>query len=494
MNYEGIHFDHENIETPPLPPGPQHNLWVTPRSFFFIEQNCLRLIQRSSCFKPLFPQAEFEPVEGVCARMEAYRAGLQSLLVSNGLPQWNVEFSPPLQTVFREFERNFKDLPADRPHVLRLLGILLNKALIGPSTLHLDIHNGCNAKCVYCWFHSPTSDTRFDAGWKRQSMPPEIFYPLIDDLDQLRSKEDLLFSGKGEPLLHPQIYDYLRYASERDFCITLFSNGKKLTPRTNQFLIEQGIDRLYISLSAASREIYPEVNPAEGPEGFDLIMENLKDLASRKQSSGASKPQVYLVSVVTSINVSEMLDFAMLAKELEFEVVRFQLVHIQDYNKYLALSEADLKLASESLAEVEKHLKESQTRVNENIHLQLKTADPKTGNWFSNSLPSAGCTVGYDFSRVWADGQVSFCCSPKVLSTLKDQSFMDLWTSELYQSLRTSALYLNENTKKTFPDGTTLLGDHCFGCPNYEGVEFVSQTAKKLFPKSYGKREEEEKI
>jgi MoaA/NifB/PqqE/SkfB family radical SAM enzyme len=487
MHYEGIHFDGESIETPPLPGESAHSLRITPRSFFFIEKNCLRLLRRPSCFKPLFPKPEFEPVEGIVARMEAYRADLQNILVSNGLLGWQVKFSQELREVFLEFERNFRLLPADRPHELRLLGIVLNKALIGPSTVHLDIHNGCNAKCVYCWFHSPTSDRRFDVEWKRQSMPPEIYYPLIDDLHRLRSKEDLLFSGKGEPLLHPQILDYLRYAREKDFCITLFTNGKKLSSQVNEFLIDQSIDRLYISLSAASRQIYPAINPAEGPEGFDRILNNLKDLSSQKKLRGHSNPQVYLVSVVTHLNVHEMVDFAVLASELEFEVVRFQLIHIQDYNQHLALSESDLKQASENLIAIEKQLKNTCTRVNENIHLQLKTVDPQTGNWFSNQLPSAGCTVGYDFSRVWADGKVSFCCSPKVLSSLKDQSFMDLWTSEFYQSLRTSALYLNEKTEKLFPDGTSLLGDHCFGCPNYEGVEFVSQTAKALFPESYVK-------
>jgi len=484
--YEGIHFEREDIVIPPLPLfNGEHILHITPRSFFFIQRNLKRILEKMGVPRLYIPTIDLVSLENLAQRMISFQHRLNDHLLQNGVCGWRVQLSAELMDIFQKLETGLMKLPAHRPHPKRMLGIMLNQALIGPSTMHLDLHNGCNAKCVYCWFHSPTSDYRFDADWRKEMMPEEVFFPLIDDLARLEAKDDLLFSGKGEPLLHPRIFDYLEYARKRDFNITLFTNGKKLDRKTCQFLVEKQIQKLYISLSAASREIYPKINPRDSEDAFDLIHSQLEELSRLKAQSQAIHPEVYMVSVLTNLNVHEMIPFAKMSRDFGFEVVRFQLIHVQDYNRHLALSRTQEEEVRENLREIEKILKDSKTRINQNIYLQMQTYDPDTGNWFAARLPDKGCSAGYDFSRVWTNGDVSFCCSPKVMGNVGEQGFYDLWNSDFYQSLRTSALHLDEDTKKTFPNGTTLLGQHCYGCPNYEGVEFVTSMTKELFGDSY---------
>jgi MoaA/NifB/PqqE/SkfB family radical SAM enzyme len=484
--YEGIHFEREDLVVPPFPQSPSDQvLLVTPRSFYFLERNLKRIFDTHAVKSIYVPFPELRSNEELSSKMLEFEGRLNDHLEINSVRNWRVQFSEDLVQVFKSFETRLQNLPPHRPHPLRMLGIMLNQALIGPSTTHLDLHNGCNAKCVYCWFHSPTSDHRFDAQWRKELMPEEIYYPLIDDLAKLEAKEDLLFSGKGEPLLHPKIYEYLQYARSRDFSITLFTNGKKLDKKTNRFLVKNQVQKLYVSLSAASREIYPQINPKDKEEVFDQIYEQLQDLSSLKANSKGASPEVYMVSVVTNLNVHEMVPFATMTRDFGFEVVRFQLLHVQDYNRHLAISGEQEQQIRKNIAEVERLLEGSNTRINQNIYLQMKTFDHETGNWFEAKLPDKGCSAGYDFSRVWANGDVSFCCSPKVMGNVTQQSFYDLWRSELYQSLRTSAMHMGEDTKKTFPNGTTLLGEHCYGCPNYEGVDFVTKTTKELFQDDY---------
>lgn len=485
-SYQGIHFEREDIVFPPFPSsGMDHLLLVTPQSLYFLQRNLQRIVSECGVSGTYIPALDLVSHGDLLPRVAIYENKVNDLLVQNGVPNWRIHFNQELMEIFQNFDEGLEKLPHYRPNPMRMLGIMLNKALIGPSTMHLDLHNGCNAKCVYCWFHSPTSDHRFDADWRKEMMPESIFYPLIDDLAKLEAKDDLLFSGKGEPLLHPKIYEYLSYARSKDFNITLFTNGKRLDSKTTQFLVENQIQKLYVSLSAASSEIYPRINPRDGEEVFDQIYSQLAELSRLKSQAKHSSPEVYMVSVLTNLNVHEMIPFAIMTRDFGFEVVRFQMIHIQDHNQHLKISDEQERLISENLLKIEGLLKGSNTRINQNIYLQMKTFDRHTGNWFAASLPNKGCSAGYDFSRVWSNGDVSFCCSPKVMGNLSDMSFYDLWTSDLYQTLRTAALHLDEDTKKTFPNGTTLLGDHCYGCPNYEGVEFVTSMTKELFGDSY---------
>ncbi len=485
QTFIGAQFLQEEILLEPIPDLGEGVLLITPQSYFFLKKNLHSAAGLPPHYQPLVPTLSYLPAHNLMERVRQFERELNDWLQTHRGNQWRVVLNPALLEIFREFEDRLHQLPKDSPHPLRLLGQLLNRALIGPNTMHLDLHNGCNAKCVYCWFHSPTSDKRFGPDWKKEMMPEKTFYALMDDLAELGGKEDLLFSGKGEPLLHPHIFDYLRYARKLDFQITLFTNGKRLSPEVCDFLVSEGIHRLYISLSAASREIYPYINPAASPADFDQIIKQLDYLSQLKKTSSGKAPEVFLVSVLNTLNISEMQEFAQMAMVRDFELVRFQLLHVQDYNRHLKILPLQFRELQNNLKAIENMLRNSRTRINHNIHTQMNTVDPQTGNWFENRLPELGCSVGYDFSRVWTNGDVSFCCSPKVMGNVAEGGFSRLWRSAETQSLRTAAMHLNENTQKTFPNKTTLLGDHCYSCPNYEGVDFATKRAKSLFPRSF---------
>ncbi|MCB1155007.1 SPASM domain-containing protein, partial [bacterium] len=82
-----------------------------------------------------------------------------------------------------------------------------------------------------------------------------------------------------------------------------------------------------------------------------------------------------------------------------------------------------------------------------------------------------GCLAGWAFSRVWASGEVSFCCAPKVVHNVNDTSFADIWQSDDYDRARISAKYLARNKDLMFKNGETLFNAICTRCPNYEGIE-----------------------
>ena len=54
---------------------------------------------------------------------------------------------------------------------LRLRGLVENRVLTGPETVHLDVTNGCNTNCITCWDHSPLLTIGRTTAWQPRNVP-----------------------------------------------------------------------------------------------------------------------------------------------------------------------------------------------------------------------------------------------------------------------------------------------------------------------------------
>ncbi len=70
----------------------------------------------------------------------------------------------------------------------------------------------CNLKCEHCYVHQ-----------RREFMSFETFKKTVDDFYAIGGLK-LMISG-GEPLLHPQIWEFLEYARKKPFRTVLLTNG-----------------------------------------------------------------------------------------------------------------------------------------------------------------------------------------------------------------------------------------------------------------------------
>ena len=109
--------------------------------------------------------------------------------------------------------------------------------------IYLEITNRCNLACTFC--HRTSREPR--------SLTPEEFDILTE---KLRGKTDLLFLHlMGEPLLHPELPDFIRTAAKKGFRPAVTTNGTLLAERGAE-LLETPLNRVSLSLHA------PEANPA----------------------------------------------------------------------------------------------------------------------------------------------------------------------------------------------------------------------------------------
>jgi len=420
------------------------------------------------------------PLSGMADGLVDYYRYLKTVLEPHGL--FVERPDAELFEICKRLEVASEVSQADR---LRLLGVVTESVFIGPRVFHLDMTNDCNTNCLFCWFHSPLSKNRPDARlldekWKKTYLNIELAKSLIHDLSKLGAKEDLVLSGKGEPVLHPEIVDVIAEAKNSGISVTLFCNGIELEEKLRAAAIEEQVDILYVSVSAATYTTYRRLHPRQPSDEFGAIVKNVAEFIGERNRRGTGRPHVVWVMVLCYTNAHEILAFYELGKALGVDLVRFQLMAAEPYNKGLAIRQEQFEDIVEQVGRARAIEQAGGPKIVENIGLQLEYL--KTGNvdWTKGYFETRPCTAGWMFSRAWAGGEVSFCCSPKVIASIEDVSFYDLWWSETYRRYRRAAKYIQSHRDVAFKNGAKLCNEHCHRCPNYEQIAFMDELAKKV--------------
>nr|WP_325179362.1 radical SAM/SPASM domain-containing protein [uncultured Oscillibacter sp.] len=170
-----------------------------------------------------------------------------------------------------------------------------------PYSLFIDPCNLCNFKCKFCAMQ--TTDEELD--FKKQLMSMELYEKIVDDIASFPDKLKMLrISQHGEPLLHPELPEMIRYAKQKNVSefIEIVSNGSKLNPRLNKELVESGLDRIRISIEEISGEGYREI--AGVSIDFDQLIANIKDLFEQSNRMGKAL-EVYVKIVDVAVDTKE---------------------------------------------------------------------------------------------------------------------------------------------------------------------------------------------
>ncbi len=457
--------DTDRIRIPLIP----ENIFHLPQTLAFIERETGRTLGNVPVFTP-------EPLETLGERLSPFLGEL-----TRKLSGANIDIDPAtrsLQDLFGKLDSGVFDLE-DRK---RAFGVAVNKALAGPRTFHLDVCNACNTNCAPCWFHSPYAAGRpdiadFDAAWKKQKIDWDDFTRLIDDLADMTAGEDVVLSGKGEPTMHPRIGEMARYIKKKGMGATLFTNGIGLTEDIAKDCVESECDMVYVSLMSATAENYKAVHTRAPGGEFNAVLKNISGLVRMKKKRGARLPQVVLVNVISALNVGELIPFAKLGAELGVDLLRYQLAAVEPYNRELALTTEQLENVAKDMAVIREIAGRAGIHLIENIDLQLRGENQ---NWSDDKYLTDGCLAGWTFARIWAGGELSFCCSPKVCGNLKDKSFKNIWYSQKYDRIRIAAKYMSDHRDFAFDNRRSLFDPICMRCPNYEGIEHLRRVMSGL--------------
>lgn len=209
------------------------------------------------------------------------------------------------------------DASQDPPQIVELQSFPLVIATKGKDLplkqICIPVTDRCNLACTMCARQGTHDIVEMD-------IPDEALEPLLDAGPHFVSA---LLQGQGEPLLYPGIIDLIprikaRMADGGEVGLT--TNATLLTPEMARRLLESGIDFLYFSVDAASKEIYESIRVGAD---FDQVTENIRFCTRLRADLGLAKPRFMLNFVILEENLAEMPAFVSLAASLNVGNVTF---------------------------------------------------------------------------------------------------------------------------------------------------------------------------
>ena len=158
----------------------------------------------------------------------------------------------------------------------------------GPGFCQFALNNACNANCGFCYF---ARDQLPKDHWKFVTLEQ-----ATDSLDILYREgiRYLVLTG-GEPTLHPNLVEIVRYATDMGMTVMLVTNAGLLSPKKIHWLHAAGLSSFIISVDAASEEKH------EQNRGLPNVCEKI-----RQANEVISKLKMHATA---SITMSRLVDY-----------------------------------------------------------------------------------------------------------------------------------------------------------------------------------------
>jgi radical SAM protein with 4Fe4S-binding SPASM domain len=294
-----------------------------------------------------------------------------------------------------------------------------------PISIAIEPTTSCNLRCPEC----PSGLRSFTRPTGMLQQP--LFGSIIDQLSQTLSY--LTFYFQGEPYLHPQFLDMVKYASERKIYTATSTNGHYLKDDVAKATVESGLDRLIISIDGTSQETYESYRIGGS---LEKVIEGAKNMVEWKKKLKSLTPHLVFQFLVVKPNEHQIGEVHTLARALGINQVVLKTAQIYDHDQGSLL--------------IPDQQKYSRYKKNADGSYQIK-----------NKLLNQ-CWKMWNSCVITWDGKIVPCCFDKdathVLGDLKTTSFEEIWYGEKYNQFRNSLLRSREEIDicKNCTEGTKV--------------------------------------
>lgn len=330
-----------------------------------------------------------------------------------------------------------------------------------PREIQIEVTGACNLRCRMCLVRYRPPLHRV-AG----SMSFETFKGVVDALPDL---EIVTLQGLGEPLLAPDLFAMIEYATARRIRVGFNTNATLLGPSQAERLVAAGLAWLCFSIDGASAETYESIRDGAS---FARVERNVRGMVSVVRERGASLPELSIVFVAMRRNVAELPAMVRLAAGWGVPKLRVQnLSHsfddtgpLSEYSEIRTFSAAEALWQegdAEGRALAEGRLAEARALAAElGVALRLPSLGEEGPRARAEGAP--GCDWPWRSSYVRHDGKVQPCCmlmgeDRSIVGDVRGASAAEVWRGPAYRSFRAALL-------------SDAPPEVCRGCSMYRGV------------------------
>lgn len=124
-----------------------------------------------------------------------------------------------------------------------------------PSQVIIDVTEVCNLDCVHCPHEEFTRTAHYGARYLDQALNAKAVSEVAE-----HGAQYIRYCAEGEPLIHPQCYDFLDDAVKRSGTfVTLTTNGTILNEKRIRKLLGSGLHMVDVSIDAFKAETYAAI-------------------------------------------------------------------------------------------------------------------------------------------------------------------------------------------------------------------------------------------
>lgn len=173
-----------------------------------------------------------------------------------------------------------------------------------PEEVMIELTTKCNYDCIYCFRRNLINeeDGLIDTG---------LALKIIDEA-AITGVKKISFSGWGEPLLHPDALDILRYAKKKGLEVLLNTNGYFLKESIEE-IFNIRVDYIIVSIDSPDDDVYKIIR-----KGGDLarLMEAFLRLLELRIEHTSKKPIVEIQFTINKYNYGNIYPMIRLAQRI----------------------------------------------------------------------------------------------------------------------------------------------------------------------------------
>jgi len=327
-------------------------------------------------------------------------------------------------------------------------GVYLHQPVTHLKKVYIEPTTQCNLNCRMCIRNT----------WDEPlgQMAESTFDRIIKSLRAFSPPPTIIFGGFGEPLSHPRIAEMVAAVKALGAPVELITNATLLTRDLSRHLIEAGLDVLWVSLDAATTEVYGDVRlGAILPQ----VIANVACFRDMPRPANPAPLHIGIVFVAMKRNIADLPEVMRLGRQLGAD--RFLLTNILPYSQELtaevlyerALSEPQT-LPSAMVPQL------NFTRIDINEETRAALAKIMSSTRVVHSIQSSGAEAGNvcpfiesGSTAVCWDGSVSPCLPllhshtaflyerkrfsrRHVIGNVAEHDLQELWNTPEYIALR----------------------------------------------------------